>query len=295
MSKLQSFFYILGVAVVMTSCNQFKGFDDSAKLEENEKAIQDYLLTAQKSFTRDTTGLYYNISQTRPDSARPKVGEQVSYYLSIYTLAGTFVDSTEKSKGKPRRIPYGTGFLEIPGIERMFTLLRKGEKATIILPYFLAYGSSSNSKIPAYSPMRIEIEIADIRTEEKQIADYIKSKNYTVSSTTTDGLRIVLLDSIYAGTPIGVNKKVDIQYTGKALNDSIFDQSTWNNFTTGAGLSIVGFDEGIRKLVSGQKAVLIFPSSMGYKETGVVNQNLGRWVVLPYAPLAFEVKATVKN
>lgn len=279
----------------MTSCNQFKGFDDSGKLEENEKALQAYIIASPQNFTRDTTGLFYSISQSRPDSAKAKVGEQVSYYVSIYTLAGTFVDSTEKSKGKPRRIPYGTGFLEIPGIERAFTLLRKGEKATLLLPYFLAYGSSSNSKIPAYSPMRIEIEVADIRTEEKQITDYIKSKNYTVASTTADGLRIVLLDSVLAGTPIGVNKKVDVVYTGRALNDSIFDKDTWNNFTTGGGQSIVGFDEGIRKLVSGQKAVLIFPSSMGYKEQGVVNQNLGRWVILPYAPLAFEVKATIKN
>lgn len=279
----------------MTSCNQFKGFDDSGKLEENEKALQAYIIASPQNFTRDTTGLFYSISQSRPDSAKAKVGEQVSYYVSIYTLAGTFVDSTEKSKGKPRRIPYGTGFLEIPGIERAFTLLRKGEKATLLLPYFLAYGSSSNSKIPAYSPMRIEIEMADIRTEEKQITDYIKSKNYTVASTTADGLRIVLLDSVLSGAPIGVNKKVDVVYTGRALNDSIFDKDTWNNFTTGGAQSIVGFDEGIRKLVSGQKAVLIFPSSMGYKESGVVNQNLGRWVILPYAPLAFEVKATIKN
>jgi FKBP-type peptidyl-prolyl cis-trans isomerase len=295
MSKLQNFIYVLGVAALLTSCNQFKGFDDSGKLEENEKAIQNYIIASQQTFTRDTTGLFYSISQSRPDSARAKVGEQVSYYLSIYTLAGTFVDSTEKSKGKPRRIPYGTGFLEIPGIERAFTLLKKGEKATLLLPYFLAYGSSSNSKIPAYAPMRVEIEIADIRTEDKQIEDYIKSKNYTVAEKTVDGLRIVLLDSVLPGAPIGINKKVDIAYTGRALNDSIFDKNNWNNFTTGSGTSIAGFDEGIRKLVSGQKAVLIFPSSMGYKENGVVDQNLGRWVILPYAPLAFEVKATLKN
>ena len=295
MTRLKNVLYFLTAAVLLTACNDFMKADDEGKLEENELAIQQYITNSQLTFTKDTTGLYYNISSPKPDSSRAKVGEQVSYHVKIYTLTGVVADSSNRAKNQPRRIPYGTGFLEIPGIERAFSLLKKGEKATLLLPYYLAYGNASNSKIPAYSPMRVEIEIMDIRNEEKQIMDYLRLKNYTVSESTGDGLRIVLLDSIVSGQPIGVNKVVDIAYTGRALNDSIFDKNTWTSYVTGSGSAVTGFDEGIRRLRPGQKAVLLFPSSMGYKKEGYLNLNQGRWIILPYAPLAFEVKATLKN
>jgi FKBP-type peptidyl-prolyl cis-trans isomerase len=52
----------------------------------------------------------------------------------------------------------GSGNL-ISGFEEAVMKLRIGEKASIILPYKLAYGTAGNTAIPGYSPLYFEIEI----------------------------------------------------------------------------------------------------------------------------------------
>ena len=66
--------------------------------------------------------------------------------------------------------------------------------------------------------------------------------------------------------------KVEVHYTGKLKNDSIFDSSLFRNqpfsFKLGEGQVIKGWDEGIALLKVGEKARLIIPQELGYGERG---------------------------
>jgi FKBP-type peptidyl-prolyl cis-trans isomerase len=51
----------------------------------------------------------------------------------------------------------------IPGFEEAVKKLKRYEKAKVILPYNIAYGTNGNSSIPGYSPLYFEIEVVFIQ------------------------------------------------------------------------------------------------------------------------------------
>jgi FKBP-type peptidyl-prolyl cis-trans isomerase len=52
----------------------------------------------------------------------------------------------------------------IPGFEEGIAMLGKGGKATLVIPYFQAYGASGRpGAIPPYSDLVFDIEIVDLK------------------------------------------------------------------------------------------------------------------------------------
>jgi len=72
---------------------------------------------------------------------------------------------------------------------------------------------------------------------------------------------------------------VSVHYTGKFLNDSVFDSSYKRGkpieFTLGAGQVIKGWDEGIALLHVGDKAEFLIPPELGYgnRQVGPIPAN----------------------
>ncbi|WP_247236024.1 FKBP-type peptidyl-prolyl cis-trans isomerase [Telluribacter sp. SYSU D00476] len=260
---------------------------ESNKIQENEDQIKKYLTARNLTAVADSSGLHYIMQQTNPSGQKAQIGDEASIYFRMYTLDGTLIDSTETMKQKPLVFPAGIGLL-LPGMERAIGLLRTGEKATLLLPYYLAFGNVEYRSIPAYSVIRVEMEIAALRTELKQIHDYIATKEYSGTEKMANNLHIIRLNTV-SGDTIGAGKTVKVNYSGKLMKGTEFDKGTLE-YVTGLGTMIPGFDQGIRKLRTGEKAVLIFPSNLGYGRSGRVNQQTGQYTIMPYAPLAFEVE-----
>ena len=92
---------------------------------------------------------------------------------------------------------------------------------------------------------------------------------------------------IVAGT--GVSPKIAdsayVKYTGKFLDESIFD----SNVTTGKlygfiiGQNITGFDEGITLMKPGGKSTLLIPSKLAYGASGTYG-------IPGYTPLLFDIE-----
>ncbi len=274
-------------ALGLGACSKSLDTTDESQLDKNEKSIQDYLTTNNLSATKDSSGLYFIKQMTNPQGAKAKVGDEVAIYSKIYALDGTLIDSTETAAKKPLRFTFGTNY-HLPGVERGISIMRKGEKMTLLLPFYLAFGNVSYDNLPAYSPVRVELELVQVRTEAQQIADYIKNKNYTLSETTPSGVRIIRQKTV-AGDTLGKGKSITVKYSGKTLQDKEFDKGNLE-FTTGGFIkgtnskTVIGFDEGISHLRKGEKAILIFPSSIGYGSKGAGAD------IRPYAPLAFEIE-----
>jgi peptidylprolyl isomerase len=82
--------------------------------------------------------------------------------------------------------------------------------------------------------------------------------------------------------------KVEVHYTGKLKNDSIFDSSLFRNqpfsFKLGEGQVIKGWDEGIALLNVGDKATFTIPPQLAYGSQGAGD------VIGPNETLIFEVE-----
>lgn len=289
-SKTINYLLVLMAACSLVACNPDLASSDEDAIVQNEESIQKYLSAKNLSATRDTSGMYYVLRGTNPAGTRAGVGDEVSLYYQLYTMDDFLLDSTETAAKKPFVFPLGVNF-HLPGVERAITLLRTGDKATLLLPFYLAFGNVNYPSLPAYSAIRVELEIDKVRTESTQVADYIQQKEFTVSERTASGISIVR-QNVVTGDTLGVGKSVKVKYSGKQLDGVEFDKGEFS-LVTGSGGAIKGFDEGIRRLRKGEKAVIIFPSTLGYGRQGVSNQQ-GGYTIRPYAPLAFEVEVVVE-
>lgn len=99
--------------------------------------------------------------------------------------------------------------------------------------------------------------------EEDQINSYITSKSLTVTEKTASGLRYIVTKPNPTGAALKAGQTINVNYAGTFLSGKSFDSVNFS-FRLGAGQVVKGFDEGIAKMRVGEKATIIFPSSLGY-------------------------------
>ena len=107
--------------------------------------------------------------------------------------------------------------------------------------------------------------------EEDQIKNYIKAKKLVVTDSSTAGLYFILTKANPSGAVLKSGQMVNVNYVGKFIAgkkmDSEFDSGNFS-FSLGQQQVVEGFDKGIAKMRVGEKATIIFPSSMGYGSSG---------------------------
>lgn len=274
--------FLLAAILGLSGCMDSPDNQDEQKIVENEAAIEAFLKTDPDGSmaVKDSSGLYYIKRIANPAGQLAKRGDAATIKYTGYLLNGTKVVSSSDDSKVDFTFPV-EGYQYWGGIERGIFLMRTGEKATFLLPFYLASGNVDKVNIPAYSPIRLEVEFVKTRTEIQQIDDFITAKKFVVSERTPEGL-VIVRTNVVAGDTIGPGKSVSIKYTGKLLNDTKFDDGTYN-FITGNNNAIKGFDAAIRRMRKTEKAIIVFPSSMGYGKTG-------NGSIMPYSPLQFEVE-----
>lgn len=291
-NEMKSKFLTLGVMLAglvgMISCNKGIEYDDEAKAVENQQSIEKYLADSSITATKDSSGMYYVLRKANPSGAKPNAQDGVRLNFNAYTLDGRKVASSDNTNKIPFVRPYNLGFL-LGGMERALNIIRVGESATLFMPFYLAFGSYASDDVPAYSVIKMNIEVVSSRSEVQQIDDFIAANKLTVTDRTSDNLVIVRTNTV-TGDSIGIGKAVNIAYKGRLLTGAIFDNGDKPYpFTTGSGMAIPGFDRAIRKLRKGEKATILFPSALGYGKNGY-QVSSGIYYVYPYSPLWFDVE-----
>jgi len=273
---------LLAMMIGLSSCMKDVSSRDEEKIAENETAIQAAIQADSEGSkaVRDSSGYYYIIRTANPAGIKAQVGDAATIKYTGYLLNGTKVISSTEDNKTEFSFPAGGG-VYWAGIELGIFKLRTGEKATFYLPYYLASGNVDRVNIPAYSPIRLEVEFVKTRTERQQIDDFITKKSYVVSERTPDNLVIVRANTV-TGDTIGAGKSVNVKYVGRLLDDTKFDERT-SSFITGSPNTIPGFDRAIRKMRKGEKAIIVFPSALAYGKNGSSS-------ILPYSPLQFEIE-----
>jgi len=135
-------------------------------LENNgvpELSGEDAMIIAQKFTGKHTqpSGLMY-VPRRAGSGPTPTVGQEVVVDYEGRFLNGGIFDSSY-DRGSPYTFHVGVREV-IHGWDEALLQMRKGEKRTLIVPYWLAYGLDGRPpKIPPRATLVFDIELLDIR------------------------------------------------------------------------------------------------------------------------------------
>ncbi|SOD91901.1 FKBP-type peptidyl-prolyl cis-trans isomerase [Spirosoma fluviale] len=257
--------------------------------EVDKAIIQDYAASKGLNGAMTPNGVYYALTKAGASTVTPANGQEAEFSYTLYTLArgsGTavtdkFVDSTYATKSS-----YVYLVATNPGVTEGLLRMREGDQGAILLPSDYAFGSSGSSDgvIPPNTPVRLNVTMKRIRTEDQQINEYMTANKLTPTEVTVSGLRFIKTVTNSSGAAPLPNQTLNVRYRGSLLrSSSAFDSTGVGTVGFTLGQSVAGFDEGLAKLKVGEKATLIMPSKIGYGASG-------RSVIPPYAPMRFDIE-----
>lgn len=117
------------------------------------------------------------------------------------------------------------------------------------------------------TPVVAQAQREKLPFEEVEIVE----KNWPTAKRTSTSLRTVLVKP-GTGETAKPGDVVDVVYTGKLLNGTVFDQALDPakpfSFRLGRGQVIEGWEEGIQLMTVGEKRILIVPFELAYGSRG---------------------------
>jgi len=177
---MRSFFYLLFLAVALGTValvtrsgllwrdNPGRPINSAMREALDRQApqwsAQDEQLVLQQYGTAHKlpSGLRYVVRAPGTGSSTPTIGAEVICHYDGRLLNGTRFDSSYE-KGVPFTFRLGTGAV-IRGWDEAFLTMRKGEKRTLIVPHWLAYGEKgTRGKIGPKATLIFEVEMLDWR------------------------------------------------------------------------------------------------------------------------------------
>ena len=136
---------------------------EEANLSRTEKARQEfdkYLTDNKIKAEKRDSGLVY-VCNRKGSGACAAAGQTITVHYTGKLMDGRVFDSSVE-RGEPIDFVLGEGRV-IKGWDEGVALMKKGEKATLIIPFDLAYGSRQMGMISPYSNLVFDIEIIDIK------------------------------------------------------------------------------------------------------------------------------------
>ncbi len=286
----------LTVSALLTGCEQPGEALTTRKQRENEAEIQAYITQNNINATKTDQGVWFFKTKANPVGQAPQTGDEVRYHYVARRLDGVTVDSTNTVADVPASVILASGNTTGITLGKYAAILqlKQGETGSVLVPAALDGGRVGSLLLPQYSPVRYDVRIVSVRTEKQQIENYIKANNLTVTTLTSDSIRVIkTLIQPTDSAAVAVGKTIKVNYTGYRLDGSTFDgtySATSRDLQIGAqGVILPGLENGLKTLRSGEKATIIFPSSLGYGPTGNRAQN-GAIIIPSYSPIRYDVQ-----
>ena len=138
----------------------FEGAREKRIAAEREKAKAE-LDKLAKGFDETASGLRYKILQ-KGDGKKAEKGQMVSVHYKGQLADGTVFDSSYK-RNQPLDFQVGVGQV-IPGWDEGICLLQVGDKARLVIPSDLAYGSAgAGGVIPPNATLVFDVELMGVK------------------------------------------------------------------------------------------------------------------------------------
>ena len=138
--------------------------------QKQQEAIAAYLQEKNLTAAPLESGLYLILTKENKKGKAIAQGATIKFNYVGRLLNGTIFDTNLEEVAKennmlqegrpyePLQIPAGVGQM-IPGVDEALIKMKVGEKATLIIPFQLAYGDRDLGQIPPYSTLVFELEI----------------------------------------------------------------------------------------------------------------------------------------
>jgi len=271
-----------GGVLLLTSCLSNVELQDDVKAKENQTQILAYFTKLGVIPVALENGAFYTVTQANSTGELATRGDSLFVHYELSNLnTGKVLDSTNRKTNTPLVYRYG---LTNPVFAKLMGYLKEGEQATMIIP-----GTpQAFDGLPAYTPLKCVIKQYKVISQNDKIDELIAAKGWVVTEKSTDGLRFIRTAT---GTgDLGVSGKVMmLKYTGRFLNGVAFDgnmaKTDTFSVTFGGSQTVQGFQRSIEKMRLGEKAVVVFPSTLGYGDKGSSS-------IPGFTPLVFELYLT---
>jgi FKBP-type peptidyl-prolyl cis-trans isomerase len=289
-----SLFTLLLATVIFSSCK--KEYESIESVDDT--AIQTYLKQNNLTFTKDTKGYYYKIN-TPGTGTVIQNQDSVFYSYTFKTLSGQVLNQTSNVMIPGTFLGYtdrftinGTSYLFTP-IREVLTKLKRGGKATVIMPSHLAFGKNGVSALNIGSNENILVDVG-IYTETKvHEIDELEINNFLAANTLTaikDPTRVrYIVTQQGTGDPILASSTLSVNYTGRLLSGTIFDQTSGTAASIVLSDAIKGWDI-LRNFKVGTKIRLFIPSDLAYGQAGRYDSTSGAYIIPPNAVLDFDIE-----
>jgi FKBP-type peptidyl-prolyl cis-trans isomerase len=286
MFSLKRFAVLIVSGIVLSSClGKYVETDLDALTKNEELKIVEYGQTNSLTLTKNAaTGIYYNISKTNSAGLAVSSAYDLHLAYSLKTIDG--FEIVKKTAADSAMFNFYTT-QAFDGFKYALLFLKEGEKGTFLIPSYQAYYENPPTGVEKYAVIVAEIELVDLLSEDDKINNYVKKKNLTVTEKTNTGLRFIRTNAKTTNDSLKAGDNVTVKYNGMFLNETSFDSGTFG-VVIGSSSAIAGFSEGISKLKKGEKARIIFPSSIGYG-------SAGSGTIPPYTPLIFDIEIVTVN
>jgi len=128
-------------------------------IENESKRIDEFIAKRSFNIQRTGSGLRYEIYH-HGNGEKPKMNDTVAIKYKVFLLDGTLCYANDSSG--PLKLRIGVGE-QVRGLEEGLMLMSVGDKAHLILPAHLAYGTSGDQgKIPPASSLYYNVELLSL-------------------------------------------------------------------------------------------------------------------------------------
>ena len=142
-----------------------KAFNDfneakATRVAEEKRKAEEAFTKEVVDFEKTNSGLYYQITH-KGNGKKAEAGQKVAVHYTGMLLDKTVFDSSYRRK-EPLQFTVGVGQV-IAGWDEGILLLHEGDKARLVIPSELAYGSrGAGGVIPPNAPLIFDVELVSV-------------------------------------------------------------------------------------------------------------------------------------
>ena len=286
MRLLKIMFSVAAIAVLMNSCDNVEFKKTSAGVpfkvfteKKGDSIKQNYVVKFEVIQKTKDTVLFSSYKQKAPQFMQVQA---VPGTLNYNDIQGNIMEILPSlKKGDSVYIVQSTDSLMKQNMEVLSKTFKKGDELVTTLKILEVYKTPEEATA-AFNKMRVEqsasrekddLEVfkkdtavnRQLATDSKIIEDYLAKNN--IQATKTDWGAYLQVINPGQGAKPAPGQYVNVKYAGKTLAGESFDSGVFP-LQLGVGGSIKGFEEGVKQLAQGGKAVVYIPSSLGYGVNG---------------------------
>lgn len=270
MRKITTYIVALfSVLIVFSSCK--KEYETIEELDN--KNIQAYKAANSTLAFKDTAGYSYGIIN-QGSGAFAKNSDSVYYSYTFKSTSGKIYNQTSDLMipgtflGYTDQFAIGNTAYNFKPVREVLSKLKKGGKATLLLPSRMAFGKNGISNFGIGSNETIVVDLGLYTYEKRHEVDAYEiptfiSRNNLTFNTDVSGIRYNVSTPGTGTDIIGEFSSLVVNYTGRYLDGTVFDSGTGVTFRLdqlikGWQVILPG------RITAGGKIRIIIPSHLAY-------------------------------